>query len=108
MSDHSSADGRVRAHALVLAAEELIAAAPNDMDPGAGKQIGTMLDALERATPGGAPLHAQLDAVRKWVDALGRPEEHARFGGTAHVRDHVLAQLRRVRAATEDYFRETR
>ena len=73
---------------------------------GAAPRIRTVLDRLERATPGGAPLHAQLDNVRKWLDALARPEDHQRFGGIDHLRAYVLTQLRLTLGALEDYQRE--
>jgi hypothetical protein len=63
------------------------------------------LDRVEAATPGGAPLHAQLDAVRKWLAALDHPADQERFGGTAHLRAHVATQLRLAAAALEDYRR---
>jgi hypothetical protein len=59
---------------------------------------------VERATPGAVWLHRQLDSLGKWLSTLERTEEHARFGGTDHVRSHVLSQLRQARAAAVDYF----
>jgi len=91
---------------LVDSAAELVASLPDEPGPGVARRVGELLRAVERATPGGAPLHARLDTVGKWADALEQPHEHARFGGTPHVREHVLAQLRLTRAAVEDYFRE--
>jgi hypothetical protein len=72
----------------------------------AGVLIRTTLDRVEAATPGGAPLHAQLDNVRKWLDALDRPEDHGRFGGANHLRQHVLTQLRLALGALQDYQRK--
>ena len=67
-----------------------------------------ILDAVESATPGGAPLHTQLDTVRKWLGALDRPADHEHFGGTAHIRAHVATQLRLAIGALEDYRRAHR
>ena len=69
-------------------------------------QIRSALDRVEAATAGGAPLHAQLDNVRKWLDALERPGDHDRFGGAEHLRAYVLTQLRLALGALEDYERE--
>ena len=74
--------------------------------PDAPTQIRTALDRVESATPGGAPLHSQLDNVRKWLDALERPEDHNRFGGATHLHAYVLTQLRLALGALEDYRRE--
>ena len=71
-----------------------------------GADIRSVLTRIESATPGGAPLHAQLDNVRKWLDAFERPADHERFGGAGHLRDYVLTQLRLALAALEDYHRE--
>ena len=73
----------------------------------AGPRIRAALDKVESATPGGAPLHAQLDTVRKWLAALDRPEDHERFGGVAHLHGYVLTQLRLAIGALEDYYRAT-
>jgi hypothetical protein len=86
------------------AADDALAGAPNAPTSDLGG-IRASLDRIERATPAGAGLHAQLDTVRKWLDVLGRPSEHHRFGGEAHIRDHVRTQLRLVRGALEDYRR---
>ena len=72
----------------------------------AAPRIRVALERVESATPGGAPLHAQLDNVRKWLDAFERPEDHERFGGANHLRDYVLTQLRLALGALEDYRRE--
>jgi hypothetical protein len=71
-------------------------------------EVRATLDRVEAATPGGAPLHAQLDTVRKWLGALDQPAEHDRFGGTAHLRTHVATQLRLAIGALEDYQRTRR
>jgi hypothetical protein len=68
-------------------------------------RIRTALDRVEQATPRGAPLHSQLDNVRKWLDALERPEDHDRFGGAKHLHDYVLTQVRLAMGALEDYTR---
>ena len=68
-------------------------------------ELRSTLDRVESHTPGGAPLHAQLDNVRKWLDALDRPADHQRFGGEAHLRGYVLTQLRLALGALEDYRR---
>lgn len=67
-----------------------------------------VLDWVERETPRGAPLHTQLDTVRKWLGALAQPETHERFGGADHLRAHVLRQLRVAIGAYDDYRRESR
>jgi hypothetical protein len=69
--------------------------------------IRSVLDRVEAATPGAAPLHAQLDTVRRWLPALEEPAEHERFGGVGHLRQHVLLQVRLARGALEDYQRGT-
>jgi hypothetical protein len=73
--------------------------------PEAAARVRVTLDQVESATPGGAPLHSQLDNVRKWLDALDHPEEHGRFGGAAHLHAYVLTQLRLALGALEDYYR---
>lgn len=55
-------------------------------------EVRATLDRIEAATPGEAPLHAHLDAVRKWLGALDRPDDHDRFGGAQHLHAHVAAQ----------------
>lgn len=71
-------------------------------------EVRAILDRVETATPGGAPLHAQLDTVRKWLGAFDRPADHERFGGSAHLRAHVATQLRLAIGALEDYERARR
>ena len=71
-------------------------------------EIRAILDRGESGTPGGAPLHAQLDAVRTWLGALDRPDDQDRFGGAAHLHAHVTTQLRLVVGALEDYQRTRR
>ena len=68
----------------------------------------TLLDSLEAITPGGAPLHHQIDVVRRWVGALGDGREHDRFGGTAHLRNYLDMQLKLLNAAVADYLRDAR
>jgi len=109
MPDASSPSGAVIA---LLASAEAALDAPNGDDAtvafGAVSRIHEFLRAVERATPGGAPLHAQLDTVRKWVAVLVQPGDHGRFGGGGRVRDHVAMQFRLARAAANDYFEATR
>jgi hypothetical protein len=82
-------------------------AEPNDSTPSEVEAIRSILATVERRTPGGAPLHAQLDNVRKWLDLLAQPAEQDRFGGAAHLRTYVLTQLRLASGALEDYLRQT-
>lgn len=79
-----------------------------ERDMSTAADVRTVLSRVESGTPDGAPLHAQLDNVRKWLDALERPQDHARFGGPDHLRDYVLTQLRLALGALEDYQREMR
>ena len=74
----------------------------------AAAQLRATLARVEVATPGGAPLHSQLDNVRKWLDALERPEDHDRFGGANHLREYVLTQVRIAMGALGDYERQSR
>ena len=90
------------ASALVAEVDALVSA-PNALDAPAGGRILDLLTALEAATPGGAPLHHQIDVVRRWVGVLWNEPEHARFGGVAHLREYVAGQLRLLRMAVEDY-----
>lgn len=90
---------------LLRVAERRLLAEPNDFDAGRSAEIRSTLARVEAATPGGAPLHAQLDNVRKWLDALDRPADYARFGGAAHLRGYVLTQVRLAQGALEDYGR---
>ena len=73
----------------------------------AGIGVRAVLDRIEAATPGGAPLHAQLDNVRKWLGAFERPDDHQRFGGAEHLREYVVTQIRIAHGALEDYERQT-
>jgi hypothetical protein len=91
---------------LLRAAEQSLATSPNGSEARTIHDIRSVLDRVEAATPGGAPLHAQLDTVRKWLGALERPEDHDRFGGAAHLRGYLLTQLRLAGGALEDYLRE--
>ena len=91
---------------LARTAERILVSADGDLGPSQAREIRSTLAAIEAGTPGGAPLHAQLDNVRKWLDALEHPADHERFGGTGHLRDYVLTQLRLALGALEDYRRE--
>jgi hypothetical protein len=91
---------------LLRAAERGLLEGPNELSPQRTAEIRSTLARVEAATPGGAPLHAQLDNVRKWLAVLERPEEHVRFGGAAHLRGYLLTQLRLAGGALEDYLRE--
>ena len=62
-------------------AEAVVAAPPNLPDASAIARVIELLRDVERATPGGAGLHAQLDTVTKWVTLLANSSEHKRFGG---------------------------
>jgi hypothetical protein len=106
--DVPSSDRRGDLIALIEAAERALAAEPNDGNSAAAADIRALMARVEDATPGGAPLHAQIDATRKWLGLLEQPADHERFGGTAHIRDYVITQLRLTRGAVEDYLRETR
>ena len=92
---------------LLRAAEGELSGEPNAVTFRSA-DVGAILDRVEAATPGGAPLHAQLDTVRKWLGALDHPADHERFGGTAHLRAHVATQLRLAVGALEDYERTRR
>lgn len=76
-------------------------------DATAARDAMTALAVIETATPTAAPLHAQLDHVRRWLVPLQEPGGHDRFGGAEHLRSHVLTQLRMARGALDDYLRET-
>jgi hypothetical protein len=71
-------------------------------------EVRAILERVEAATPGGAPLHAHLDTIRKWLGAFDRPADHERFGGTTHLRAHLATQLRLAVGALEDYQRTRR
>ena len=90
----------------IRAAERGLLEGPNELSSEQAASIRSTLARVEAATPGGAPLHAQLDNVRKWLAALERPEDHDRFGGAAHLRGYLLTQLRLAGGALEDYLRE--
>jgi hypothetical protein len=62
-----------------------------------------LLEQLEATTPGGAPLHRQIDIVRRWLSVIRNEAEHARFGGLPHLTDYLTVQLRLLRAAVDDY-----
>ena len=91
---------------LVQAAEQQLVGPPADRLPAIAAEIRAVMATVEERTPGGAPLHAQLDNVRKWLDALARPADHGRFGGAEHLREYVITQLRLTLGALEDYQRE--
>jgi hypothetical protein len=80
-------------------------ASPNEDRGSAAQRLRTVVAEVEASTPGGAPLHAQLDHVRRWLDALERPTDHARFGGAARLQEHLALQIRLATAALEDYIR---
>ena len=102
MPDDRSAADLDELFDLLEAAQRTVLTLPNAVTSDSGP-IRAILTRVEAATPGGAPLHAQLDNVRKWLDALDQPAEHDRFGGTAHLRDYVTTQLRLALGALEDY-----
>ena len=109
MSDQPPASVELRP--LLVAAERALSDAPHDgaTHDGAASivtDIRSTLARVEAATPRGASLHAQLDNVRKWLDALDDPAEHERFGGAVHLRAYVITQLRLALGALEDYQRE--
>ncbi len=91
--------------AALVADAEAILSAPNVVDAAAAARALEILASLEAATPGGASLHHQIDVVRRWVAVLQSEPEHARFGGTAHLRDYLGTQLRLLHAAVDDYLR---
>ncbi|HUQ83030.1 MAG TPA: hypothetical protein VM076_17895 [Gemmatimonadaceae bacterium] len=93
------------ARALQLA--EQSAAGPDKLGAVQTAEIRSVLQRVELGTPLGAPLHAQLDNVRRWLDALDRPADHDRFGGIEHLRKHVVTQLQLARGALEDYRRSS-
>jgi hypothetical protein len=110
---HAMPDQREHSHgadlrSLVQAAEKQLDGPPTDRLPAIAAEIRGVLATVEEQTPGGAPLHAQLDNVRKWLDALARPADHDRFGGANHLREYVITQLRLTLGALEDYQREMR
>jgi hypothetical protein len=88
---------------LLAAEADALLSAPNAGEPEQITRGLAILAALEAATPGGAPLHHQIDVVRRWVEVLRNESGHARFGGTAHLRDHLAMQLRLLRAGVADY-----
>jgi len=90
----------------VREAERLLQRAPDGVPDAALLTIRSTLDFVEIQTPGGAPLHSQLDAARRWLGALADPQEHQRFGGMDHLRHHLITQLRLVTSAIVDYQRE--
>ena len=107
MSDSASIDRGDDLLDVLRVAEHELSREPNAVTfPTA--EVRATLDRVEAATPGGAPLHAQLDTVRKWLGALDQPADHKRFGGTAHLRAHVATQLRLAIGALEDYWRARR
>ena len=103
MSDRSPTG--LDALAAALASAERAIAAPNAEAAEVARALPSLLASLEAATPNGAPLHAQLDHIRRWITVLDDRSLHARFGGDAHVREQVGFQLRLASAALEDYRR---
>ena len=91
--------------AALVAEAHAILSAPNVVDAAAAARALEILAALEAATPGGVTVHHQIDVVRRWAAVLQSEPEHARFGGTAHLRDYLGTQLRLLRAAVDDYLR---
>ena len=104
MSDESTHASDV---VTTLASAEALLGEPAAVDEGLVAQVIALLRDIERATPNGAGLHAQLDTVAKWVTLLSVSAEHQRFGGSDQVRGHVAMQFRLARAAAEDYLRAT-
>ena len=94
-------------HELLRSVEPALVGDLNGPPAMSADEIRSVLDRVEAATPGGAPLHAQLDTVRRWLRALEEPADHERFGGVRHLRQHVLLQVRLAQGALEDYQRET-
>ena len=68
--------------------------------------IERFLDALERLVPDVPVLRHQIDSVRRWVRVLYRATEYERFGGRAHVRDHIVHTLKRARRTVEHHYGE--
>jgi hypothetical protein len=93
--------------AFLASAESLLPSGDSPLATEVLQRIVALLGDAERASPGGAALHAQLDTVAKWMELLCHPDEHVRFGGSARVHDHVRLQLRLARAAADDYARAT-
>ena len=91
--------------AALVAEADAILSAPNVVDAATAARAFEILAALEAATPHGVPLHHQIDVVRRWLAVLQSEPEHARFGGTAHLRNYMGTQLRLLRAAVDDYLR---
>lgn len=92
--------------ALIRAAEAMLSHALRGVHRASLIEALGLLAAAEEATPRGALLHSQLDTVRKWLAVLAEGE-HARFGGSDRVRDHVALQFRLAQAAARDYLRAT-
>jgi hypothetical protein len=105
MSDESTHPSDVVT--TLTSAEALLGEPAAAVDEGLVAQVIALLRDIERATPNGAGLHAQLDTVAKWVTLLSVSAEHQRFGGSDQVRGHVATQFRLARAAAEDYLRAT-
>ena len=93
-------------HELLRSVEASLRDEPTAANRLPSDAIRSALDRVEAATPAGVPLHAQLDAVRRWLRALDEPADHQRFGGVDHLRQHVLLQVRLAQGALEDYERE--
>jgi len=105
MPDHQEQDHGADLRSLVQVAEQRLVGPSADSLPAIAIEIRSVLATVEERTPGGAPLHAQLDNVRKWLDALARPADHDRFGGAEYLREYVITQLRLTLGALEDYQR---
>jgi hypothetical protein len=93
--------------ARALDVAETSVSAPGDLGAARMDEIRSVLGRIESSTPLGAPLHAQLDNVRRWLDALDRPVDHERFGGIEHLRQYVVTQLRLAQGALADYRRSS-
>src|SRR5687767_12046274 len=91
--------------ALVSAAVAALSGSGRLADQSVSRGL-ALLESLEASTPRGAPLHHQIDVVRRWVGALADEREHERFGGTAHLRSYLDVQLKLLGAAVADYLRD--
>src|SRR3954447_3460988 len=105
-NDASKTDLEGLTAALDAAARAI--ASPNDAPAAAAQGLREAVARVEAGTPAGAPLHAQLDNVRRWLAALENPADHGRFGGSTHLREHVALQARLAAAALDDYRRASR
>ena len=101
MTDSKSTDDPLSS--LLLQAEGLLRPSADPIDLETLERLDGFLRDVEHRSPHGASLHAQLDAIAKWVRLLADPSSHARYGGTARLREHVELQFRLARAAAVDY-----